>query len=223
MNFPNFSIIVRPGRRHFANIARRAARAHDISTSTANPFARRSPRRTIQTPEHLYSTRSATYSSPSETTTPPFSGCASDSAALPPLPQVAAQPATARPNDGGDGKAEDDDDAIAVPGFGSPASIADTGGGGTRWNSADTAGGAHGRVGPSTDDDDIPGLGNGGCWFGGGSGLMANARGRRNRCRLPLRWIAKGRVASSKLMIGPISGVVATAGAMEAPAVGGRY
>jgi hypothetical protein len=136
------------------------------------------------------------------------------------LPRPAAQPATTRPNDGGDGEAEDDDDALAVPGFGSPASIADTGGGGARWNSADTAGGAHGRVGPSTDDDDMPGLGNVGCWFGGGRGLMANARGRRNRCRLPLRWMAKGRVASSKLMIGPISGVVATAGAVEAPAVG---
>jgi hypothetical protein len=49
---------------------------------------------------------------------------------------------------------------------------------------------------------------------------MANARGRRNRCHLPLRSIAKGRVASSKLIIGPVSGVVATASAMEAPAVG---
>jgi hypothetical protein len=48
---------------------------------------------------------------------------------------------------------------------------------------------------------------------------MANARGRRSRCRLPLRWIAKGRVASSKLMIGLINGMVATAGAVEAPAV----
>jgi hypothetical protein len=78
------------------------------------------------------------------------------------LPQVAAQPATARPNDGGDGEAEDDDDALAVPGFGCPASIADTGGGGARWNSAETARGAHGRVDLSTDDD-MPGLGNGGC------------------------------------------------------------
>jgi hypothetical protein len=78
----------------------------------------------------------------------------------------------------------------------------------------------HGRVGTSTDDDDMPGLGNCGCWFGGGSGLMANARGRRNRCRLSLRWIAEGRVASSKLMIGPIGVVVATVRAVEAPAVG---
>jgi hypothetical protein len=106
-----------------------------------------------------------------------------------------------------------------VPGCGSPASIADTGGGRARWNSAKTAGGAHGRVGPSTDDNDMPGLGNGGYWFGGVSGLMANARGRRSGCRLPLRWKAKGCVASSKLMIGPISGMVATAGAVEAPAV----
>jgi len=68
--------------------------------------------------------------------------------------------------------------------------------------------------------DDMPGLGDGGCWFGGGSGLMANARGRRNRCRLPLRWMAKGRVASNKLTIGPIGCVVATAWAVDAPGVG---
>ena len=177
------------------------------------PFVRRSPRWKIQTPECLYSTRSATCSSPRETTTRPCSGCASNSATLPlSLPRAAAQPTTVRPNDGGDSEAEDDDDALAVPGFGSPASIADTGGGGMRWNSADTAGGTHGRVGPSTDDDDMPGLGNGGCWFGGGSGLMANARGHRNRCHPPLRWKSKGRVASGKLLIGPTSGVVAPAG-----------
>jgi hypothetical protein len=81
-------------------------------------------------------------------------------------------------------------------------------------------GGQCSRQSGSQHDDDMPGLGNDGCWFGGGSGLIAKARGRRNRCRLPLRWIAKGRVASSKLMIGPISGVVATAGAVEVPAVG---
>jgi len=39
-NFPNFSIIVRPRCRHFASIAHRAARARDISTSTANPPSR---------------------------------------------------------------------------------------------------------------------------------------------------------------------------------------
>ena len=66
------------------------------------PFARRSPRWTIQTPECLYSIRSATRSSPRETTTRPCSGCASDSATLPlSLPRAAAQPTTARPNDGG--------------------------------------------------------------------------------------------------------------------------
>ena len=91
------------------------------------------------------------------------------------FPPSIAQPLTAGPNDDGDGKAEDDDDALAVPGFGSPVSIADTGTGGTRRNSADTVGGVHGRVGPSTDYDDMHGLSNGGCWFGGGSGLMANA------------------------------------------------
>src|SRR5216683_8063882 len=90
------------------------------------------------------------------------------------FPPRVAQPLTAGPNDDGDSEAEDDDGS---------ASIADTGGSGARWNSADTAGGAHVRVGPSTDDDDIPGLSNGGCWFGGGSGLMAKDRGRGNRCR----------------------------------------
>ena len=134
------------------------------------------------------------------------------------FPPCVAQPLTAGPNDDRDGEAEDDDDALAVPGFGSSASIVDTGGGGARWNSAETAGGAHGRVDLSTDDDDdMPGLVNGGCWFGGGSGLIANARGRQNRCRLPLRWIAKGRMASSKLMIRPIGGVVATVRVVEAP------
>jgi hypothetical protein len=39
-NFPTFSIIVRPRHRHFASIARRAAHARDISTSTANPPSR---------------------------------------------------------------------------------------------------------------------------------------------------------------------------------------
>jgi hypothetical protein len=64
--------------------------------------------------------------------------------------------------------AEDNDDALAVPGLGSSACIVDTGGGGALWNSADTAGSAHIRVGPSTDDNDMPGLSNDGCWFGGG-------------------------------------------------------
>ena len=57
----------------------------------------------------------------------------------PVFPLCVAQPLTAGPNDDGDGEAEDDDDALAVPGFGSPASIADTGGSGARSNSADTA------------------------------------------------------------------------------------
>ena len=90
------------------------------------------------------------------------------------FPPCIAQPLTAGPNGDRDGKAEDDDDALAVPGFSSPVSIADTGTGGMRWNSADTVGGAHGRVGPSTDYDDMHGLSNGGYWFGGGSGFMAN-------------------------------------------------
>jgi hypothetical protein len=90
------------------------------------------------------------------------------------------QPLTAGPNDDGEGKAEDDDDALAVPGFGSSASIVDTGGGSAWWNSANMAGSTHVRVGPSTDNDNMPGLSNDGCWFGGGSGLMANTRGHQN-------------------------------------------
>ena len=68
---------------------------------------------------------------------------------------------TVGPNDDGDGEAEDDDDALTVPGFGSSVSITDTGGSGARWNSADTAGRVHVRVGHSTDDDDMPELHNG--------------------------------------------------------------
>ena len=95
-----------------------------------------------QQSECLYSTRSATCAPPRETTTRRFSGCASDSPTLTrffPRVSLSAQPLTAGPNDDGDGEAEDDDDALAVPGFGSPASIADTGGSGARSNSADTA------------------------------------------------------------------------------------
>ncbi len=106
-----------------------------------------------------------------------------------------AKPAAAGPDDDADGEAEDEDDALAVPGFGSSASVAVAGAGGGWWNSADTVGGAHGGVGPSADDDivpgfgggggggasEVPGLGSGGGGFvGGRSGLMANAGGRQN-------------------------------------------
>ena len=67
----------------------------------------------------------------------------------------------------------------------------------------------------STDDDDVPGfggrnvlgLGSGGGEFGGGRtpGFITMA----HRCRLPLWWTAKGRVADRELMIGLIGGVVA--------------
>jgi len=70
------------------------------------------------------------------------------------------------------------------------AFVAGTGAGGAWWNSADTVGGTHGGVGPSTDDDvlpglggsEAPGLGSGAGGFGGGSGSgpIANARGRQN-------------------------------------------
>src|SRR6266851_1361046 len=68
---------------------------------------------------------------------------------------------------------------LAVPGFGSSASVAVAGAGGGWWNSADTVGGAHGGVGPGADDDivpgfgggsEVPGLGSGGGGFGGGGG-----------------------------------------------------
>ena len=84
--------------------------------------------------------------------------------------------------------------------------------------------GAHSGVGPSADDNVMPGFDGGGSWFecGGESGkrLMANAGVRRNAhcCRRPLRWMAKLRVVGSKLMIGLISRVVATV-----EAVGGAF
>jgi len=64
-----------------------------------------------------------------------------------------AKPAAAGPDDDAYGEAEDEDDALAVPGFGSSASVAVAGAGGGWWNSADTVGGAHGGVGPGADDD----------------------------------------------------------------------
>jgi hypothetical protein len=48
-----------------------------------SPFARHSLKCTTQQSECLYSTHSATCSSPRETTTRPFSGCASDSPTMP--------------------------------------------------------------------------------------------------------------------------------------------
>jgi hypothetical protein len=70
-----------------------------------------------------------------------------------------------------------------------PAFVVGTATGGAWWNSADTVGATHGGVGPSTDDDvlpgfggsEAPGLGSDGGRFGGGSGSgsgpIANARG----------------------------------------------
>ena len=93
-----------------------------------------------------------------------------------------------------------------------PAFVAGTGTGGAWWNSADTVGGTHGGVGPSTDDDvlpgfggsEAPGLGSGGGGFGGGSGSWAYFKLQTlgvvrmaYRCHLPLRWMANGRVAGS--------------------------
>ena len=89
-----------------------------------------------------------------------------------------SQPLTAGPNDDRAGEAEDNGDALTVPSFGSSASIADSGGSGARWNLADTAVVCMSEwVTAQTTMDDMPELRNGGCWFGGGSGLMANARG----------------------------------------------
>jgi hypothetical protein len=90
---------------------------------------------------------------------------------------------------------EDEDDALAVPSFGSSAPSrfrARVVSGGTRPTV--TVGGAHRGVGSGADDDivpefgggssEVPGLGSGGGGFGGGaeggSGLMANAGGRQN-------------------------------------------
>ena len=69
--------------------------------------------------------------------------------------------ATAGPGDDGESKAEDGDDALAVPGVGTPASVTGTSWGDASWNSADTTGSAHGGVGSSTDTDVVPGLGEG--------------------------------------------------------------
>ena len=43
-----------------------------------------------------------------------------------------------------------------------------------------------------------------------------------HRCRLPLRRTAKGRMADSKLMVGPICGM-GTVGAVEVQGVGVAY
>jgi len=69
-----------------------------------------------------------------------------------------AKPAAADADGDADGEAEDEDDVLAVPGFGSSASVVVAGAGGGWWNSADTVGGAHGGVGPSADDDIVPGF-----------------------------------------------------------------
>ena len=45
----------------------------------------------------------------------------------------------AGPDDDGNGKAKDEDVALTVPGFGSPALVAGTSGGDAWWNSVDTA------------------------------------------------------------------------------------
>jgi hypothetical protein len=105
-----------------------------------------------------------------------------------------AKPAAAGPDDNADGEAEDEDDALAVPSFGSSTSIAIAGAGGGWWNSADTVGGMHSGVGPGADDDIVPrfsggssgskvprlGSGGGGFRGRGGSRLMANAGGCQN-------------------------------------------
>ncbi len=84
---------------------------------------------------------------------------------------------------------------------------------------------AHNGVGPSTDDNIMPGFDGGGSGFGcggeSGKRLMANAGVRRNAhcCRRPLQWMAKLRVVGSKLMIGLISRVVATVEAVGVPSL----
>ena len=95
--------------------------------------------------------------------------------------------------------------------------------------------GAHRGVGSSTDNDvvpgfgegEVPGFGNDGGRFGGRSGsgvrswLMVGVIRMAHRCRLPLRWTVKGRMTDSKLMIGPICGMgTVTVGAVEVQGVG---
>jgi hypothetical protein len=79
----------------------------------------------------------------------------------------------AGPHDDGNGKAKDEDDALTVPGFGSPALVA----GASRGRCVVELGrhGAHRRVGssmdnnfvPEFDEGEVPGFSNGSGGFGG--------------------------------------------------------
>jgi hypothetical protein len=82
------------------------------------------------------------------------------------------------------------------------------------------AGSAHGGVGSSTDNDVVPGFGEGDVpGFGNGSGRFGGRSGSGSPCLMVLQWTAKGCMADSKLMIGPIYGM-GTVGAVEVQGVG---
>ena len=121
------------------------------------------------------------------------------------------------PHDDGNSEVKDEDDALAVPSFGGPALVAGTSGGDAWWDSVDTA-----RTTEWVPDNDVvagfgegevPGFGNG--WAGSeaeaevgvGSWLIVGVIRMAHRCRLPLWWTAKSRMADRKLMIGPICGM----------------
>ena len=99
-----------------------------------------------------------------------------------------AKPAATGSDDNGDGELEDEDDALAVRGFGGSASTADAVASGALWDSADAVGDTQGGVGPSAGDDVAPGFGGGDGGGGneeprlgsGGGGLMADAGARQN-------------------------------------------
>jgi hypothetical protein len=93
-----------------------------------------------------------------------------------------AKPAAAGSDDDGVGELEEDD-ALAVRGFGGPASTAGAVAGRAWWDSADAVGDTQGGVSLGADDDVAPGFGGGNEVLRLGSGrggLMANAGVRQN-------------------------------------------
>ena len=133
------------------------------------------------------------------------------------------------PHDDGNSEVKDEDDALAVPSFGSPALVAGASGGDAWWNSVDTARTTEwvpdNDVVPGFGEGEVPGFGNG--WAGSeaeaeagvGSWLIVGVIRMAHRCRLPLWWTAKSRMADRKLMIEPIGGM-GTVGAVEVQGMG---
>jgi len=96
-------------------------------------------------------------------------------------------PAAVGSDNDADGEPEDKDDALAVRGFGSSASVTVAGVGGRWWNSVNTVGCGHGGVGPGwmimsyldflvVAANEVPRLGSGRGGFGCGGGSGSGAR-----------------------------------------------